>query len=89
MGRLFKKGDNTWEKGKLICIGAGKNMSKLMRVIGAITTMNKSNRCVLICVVFQKDFKQLTHILTRELYVLFLTYWLLPENFYVVDAVSA
>ena len=26
------KGDNKWEKGKLICIGASKDMSELMRI---------------------------------------------------------
>ena len=39
-GKTIPKGDNTWEKGTLICICVGKTMSKLMRVLRAIATMN-------------------------------------------------
>ena len=40
IGKAIPKGDNTWEKGKLVCIGASKNMSELMRMVRAIASMS-------------------------------------------------
>ena len=41
LGRPFPKGDNNkWDKGKLICIGASKDMSELMRMVRAIASMS-------------------------------------------------
>ena len=39
IGKAIPKGDNKWEKGKLICIGASKDMSELMRMVRAIASM--------------------------------------------------
>ena len=33
LGRPLQKGNNKWEKGKLISIGASKDMSELMRMV--------------------------------------------------------
>ena len=38
--KVIPKGDNKWEKGKLICIGASKNMSELIGMAGAIASMS-------------------------------------------------
>ena len=40
IGKAIPKGDNKWEKGKLICIGASKDMSELMRMVRAIASMS-------------------------------------------------
>ena len=40
IGKVIPKGDNKWEKGKLICIGASKDMSELMRMVRAIASMS-------------------------------------------------
>ena len=41
IGKAIPKGDNKWEKGKLIiCIGASEDMSELMRMIRAIASMS-------------------------------------------------
>ena len=36
--KAIPKGDNKWEKGKLICIGASKDMSDLMWMVRAIAS---------------------------------------------------
>ena len=38
--KVIPKGDNEWEKGKLICIGASKDMSELMSMVRAIAFMS-------------------------------------------------
>ena len=40
IGKVIPKGDNKWEKGKLVCIGASEGMSELMRMVRAITSMS-------------------------------------------------
>ena len=41
IGKAIPKGDNKWEKEKLIiCIGASEDMSELMRMIRAIASMS-------------------------------------------------
>ena len=38
IGKVIPKWDNKWEKGKLICIGASKVMSELIRMVRAIAS---------------------------------------------------
>ena len=40
IGKAIPKGDNKWEKGKHICIGASKDMSELMRMVRVIASMS-------------------------------------------------
>ena len=40
IGKAIPKGDNKWEKGKLKCIGASKDMSELMRMVRAIASVS-------------------------------------------------
>ena len=49
IGKVIPKGDNKWEKGKLICIGARKNMLKLIRMVRVIAYIYKWHYCRLIC----------------------------------------
>ena len=47
IGKVIPKGDNKWEKGKLICICASKNMSELIRMVRAIASLIKLRRQML------------------------------------------
>ena len=40
IGKVIPKRDNKWETGKLICTGASKDMSELMRMVRAIASMS-------------------------------------------------
>ena len=40
IGKAIPKRDNKWETGKLICPGASKDMSELMRMVRAIASMS-------------------------------------------------
>ena len=40
IGKAIPKGDNKWEKGKLLYIGASKDKSELMRMVRAIASMS-------------------------------------------------
>ena len=40
IGKAIPKWDKKWEKGKLISIGASKDMSELMRMFSAIASMS-------------------------------------------------
>ena len=45
IGKVIPKGHNKWEKRKLVCIGACKDMSELMRMVRAIASMSKDYKC--------------------------------------------
>ena len=42
IGKTIPKGDNKWERGKLICINASKTMSELIRVLEALLSLYDS-----------------------------------------------
>ena len=43
--QIFQRGITSSKKGKLICIGASKNMTELIGMVGAIASMRYDDRC--------------------------------------------